>query len=173
MLILIYNLFNINEDKHHFYDFLLIQFGFNIQTTKQSILWNYGIDTCTHTNNALNNAYADMCTRVYTPKKHIISRKRERANWLGLRAGHKDVVWNVGHLCPSLPSSAYGPLLLPLPPSLPRSEISLPRAILPLLHPAKRHNVRCRPATVSMWKHTHVTLHGTLNVTRNVRGILH
>lgn len=67
----------------------------------------------------------------------------------------------------SLPSSAYGPLLLPLPSSLPRSEISLPCAILPLLHPAKRHNVRCRPATVSIWKHTQVTLHG------NVRSTLH
>lgn len=45
-------------------------------------------------------------------------------------------------------------------------------AILPLLHPAKRHNVHYRPATVSMWKHTHVTLRGnvcsTLHVTYGV-----
>lgn len=59
--------------------------------------------------------------------------------------------------CPALHT-----VTLLLPPSLPRSEISLPRAIPPLPRPAKRYNVRRRPATASMWK-----AHG------NVRSMLH
>jgi len=45
-------------------------------------------------------------------------------------------------------------------------DFSSSRATLPLLHPAKRHNVRCRLATVCLCgNHTHVSLHVTYGVT--------
>lgn len=68
--------------------------------------------------------------------------------------------------CPALHTVRFSFLFLHL---LPRSEISLPRAILPLLlHTAKRHNVHCRPATVPMLEaHARNVAHG------NVRSTLH
>lgn len=104
--------------------------------------------------NVLNNACVIVWCRycVYTSRKYIIARRRAR--WLKLRAGHKDVVWGVGHLCPGLClSSAYTLFLVPRflpPPSLARD---------PSLPPLSRE-------TPLVWKHTHVTYRWTLHVKR-------